>query len=86
MGQATPATLSDLTFLTRNGCACEPHMVQLLNSVLTVLEWPLDYRLVNISTLSASDLRTGYPTPTILWKDKDIFGMPTPALPYAAAS
>jgi hypothetical protein len=85
-GQAKPTTLSDLIFLTRDGCACEPRLVILLDSVLTALGWPLDYRFVEISTLSVSDARTGYPMPTILWKGNDIFGMPTPVPPYAAPS
>jgi hypothetical protein len=61
-------------------------MVALLDGVLTALGWPLDYRFVDISMLSASDVRTGYPTPTILWKGRDIFGMPAPRPPYARAS
>jgi hypothetical protein len=61
-------------------------MVVLLDSVLTALDWPLDYRFVDIGTLSVSDARTGYPVPTILWRGHDIFGMPTPTAPYAAAS
>ena len=61
-------------------------MVVLLDSVLTALGWPLDYRFVDTSMLSAFDVRTGYPTPTILWKGTDIFGMPAPRPPYAAAS
>ena len=35
---------------------------------------------LNIGTLPRTDVRTGYPTPTLLWKGKDLFGMPSPSL------
>jgi hypothetical protein len=34
----------------------------------------------------ASDVRSGYPTPTLLWKGRDIFGMPVPKPPFNAPS
>jgi hypothetical protein len=41
-----------------------------------------DYAYVDIGTLPRRDVRTGYPTPTLLYKGKDIFGMPAPKPPF----
>ena len=41
---------------------------------------------IDIGRLPASDVRTGYPTPTLLWKGKDIFGMRVPKPPYDVPS
>jgi hypothetical protein len=51
-----------------------------------LLGWPPDYQFINIAKLPAKDVRTGYPTPTLLWKGKDIFGMPVPKPPYDVPS
>jgi hypothetical protein len=45
-----------------------------------------DYQFINIDKLPKSDVRTGYPTPTILWKGRNIFGMPIPKPPYDVPS
>lgn len=78
---------ADLTFLTRDGCVNTPDMVNTLDDALKALGWPRhDYQYVNIGTLPAKDVRTGYPTPTLLWRGKDLFGMPVPKPPYDAPS
>jgi hypothetical protein len=79
-------TLKDLTFLTRDGCVNTPDMVNNLDDALTALRMPKDYQFINISKLPATDVRAGYPTPTVLWKGKDIFGMAAPKLPYDVPS
>lgn len=53
---------------------------------VTALSWPHDYQVVNIGKLPATDVRTGCPTPTLLWKGEDIFGMPAPHPPYNVPS
>ena len=64
-----PSSLkADLTFLTRDGCVNTPDMVNNLDDALTALRWPKDYAYVNIGTLRTTDVRTGYPTPTLLWR------------------
>lgn len=79
-----PATLkADLVFLTRDGCVNTPDMVNNLDDALNALHWPKDYLYIDIGTLPRDDARTGYPTPTLLWKGRDIFGMPTPTPPFA---
>ena len=81
-----PRSVKDLTFLTRDGCVNTPDMVNNLDDALKKLGWANDYQYINIGTLKASDVRTGYPTPTLLWKGKDIFGMPAPKPPFDVPS
>ena len=83
---AAPATMKDLTFLTRDGCVNTPDMVNNLDDALRALKLPTDYQYIDIGKLPKDDPRTGYPTPTILWKGKDIFGMSAPKPPYNVPS
>src|SRR5437773_3323785 len=76
----------DLTFLTREGCVNTPDMQLNLDDALTALGWALDYRFIDIGTLPTGDVRTGYPTPTVLYKGRDLFGMPKPKPPFNAPS
>jgi hypothetical protein len=82
-----PASVkADLVFLTRDGCVNTPDMVNSLDDALKSLGWPTDYPYINIGKLPKRDARAGYPTPTLLWKGKDIFGMPTPTPPFPEPS
>jgi hypothetical protein len=88
MAVATVATAAqktsvkaDLTFLTRDGCVNTPDMEANLDEALRALGLALDYPVVNIGKLPKSDVRRGYPTPTVLYKGHDIFGLPTPTPP-----
>jgi hypothetical protein len=83
---AKPTTIKDLTFLTRDGCVNTPDMMLAVDDALTALPWPHDYQVINVGKLPASDVRTGYPTPTLLWKGRDIFGMSAPKPPYDVPS
>ena len=85
-GLASPTTMKDLTFLTRDGCVNTPDLVNNLDDALKALGLPNDYQFIDIGKLPAKDLRTGYPTPTVLWKGKDILGMPAPRPPYDVPS
>jgi hypothetical protein len=78
----TPPSVKDLTFLTRDGCEHTPDMLNNLDDALRALKLPLTYPVVNIGTLRKTDPRRGYPTPTVLYKGADIFGMPTPMPPF----
>ena len=49
-----------------------------LNDALRTLAWKASYQVIDIGTLPPTDARTGYPTPTLLWKGHDLFGMPAP--------
>ena len=81
-----PASTKDLMFLTRDGCVNTPEMVVNLDRALEALGWPNDYQFVDIGTLPTSDVRTGYPTPTLLCRDNDLFGMSAPKPPYDVPS
>jgi len=77
-----PLSMKELTFLSREGCVNTPDMAYQLETALKALGWPNDYQVVDIGELPKNDARTGYPTPTLLWKGRDIFGMPVPKPPY----
>jgi len=74
---------AQLVFLTRGGCANTEIMRANLADALRALGWPADYQLVDLDTLTATDLRRGYPTPTVLYANRDLFGLrePHPPLP-----
>ena len=75
-----------MVFLTRDECSQTAEMVRNLDQALKSLGWPRDYEMVDIGTLRNDDVRTGYPTPSVLWKGRDIFGLPTPTPPYDVPS
>jgi hypothetical protein len=54
-----------------------------LDEALKTLGFAASYEVVDQDTLPESDVRRGYPTPTLLYADRDIFGMsvPKPPLP-----
>ena len=83
---AKPTTMKNLTFLTRDGCVNTPDMMLAVDDALTAVGWPHDYQVIDSGKLPAKDVRTGYPTPTLLWNGKDIFGMPVPKPPYDVPS
>ena len=47
-----------------------------LDDALIALGWSRDYQVIDIGTLKTTDVRSAYPAPTLLWRGKDIFGMP----------
>jgi hypothetical protein len=42
---------------------------------------PKDYAVIDADTLAESDARRGYGTPTVLYENRDLFGMPEPTPP-----
>ena len=84
---APPTTMkTDLVFVTRDGCVNTPDMLLNLDDALRALKLPLDYQVINLKTLPASDPRVGYPTPTVLYKNRDLFDMPVPTPPFREPS
>jgi hypothetical protein len=69
----------ELVFLTREGCVNTAVMRDRLDRALTMLGLPTTYVVIDVDTLDASDARRGYGTPTILYRNRDLFGMPSPA-------
>jgi hypothetical protein len=83
---ATPSlepSKKGLVFLTRDGCVNTTVMRRNLDEALKTLGLAASYEMVDQDTLPESDVRRGYPTPTLLYADRDIFGMavPKPPLP-----
>jgi hypothetical protein len=74
-----------LVFLTRGGCVNTTVMRRNLDEALKALGLAGGYEVVDQDKLPQTDLRRGYPTPTLLYADRDIFGMsvPKPPLPDA---
>jgi hypothetical protein len=71
-----------LVFLSREGCANTGILRANLDDALSSLGMPENsYQFIDLATLPADDVRTGYGTPTILFDDRDIFGVPAPTPP-----
>ena len=79
---AEPST-KGLVFLTRDGCANTTVMRRNVGGALKSLGLAPSYEVVDQDTLTQADVRRGYPTPTLLYEDRDVFGMsvPKPPLP-----
>jgi hypothetical protein len=75
------AASSPLVFLTRDGCVNTTTMRARLDEALDRLKVPKDYAVIDADTLAESDARRGYGTPTVLYENRDLFGMPEPAPP-----
>jgi len=73
-----------VVFLTREGCANTPVLLANLKRVAESFEPPVEFVVVNQGSLPPTDARIGYATPTILYDDHDLFGLPKPAAPYPA--
>jgi hypothetical protein len=73
-----------ITFLTRPGCANSPLLQARLTEAIRSLELDATVEVVELTTLAATDHRTGYGTPTIVVEGEDLFGLPRP-LPAAPA-
>lgn len=69
----------ELVFLTRDGCVNTAQMKARLDEALKSLNLHGGYQVVDLDKLSASDRRTGYGTPTVLYKNRDLFGKSEPA-------
>ena len=53
-----------------------------LRDALFDLGWIPIYAVVDARTLPPTDRRLAYPRPTILWGDRDLFGMAESPVPY----
>jgi hypothetical protein len=76
--------MTELVFLTRPGCVNENVMRSNLDGALHAMKQPTDYQLVNLDTLANTDARKGYPTPTLLYANRDLFGLEPPQPPFPA--
>jgi hypothetical protein len=72
----------ELVFLTREGCVNTTTMRARLDEALQAAGLTVDYAVIDAGTLADSDPRGGYGTPTILYKNRDLFGLPEPSVPH----
>jgi hypothetical protein len=72
-----------LVLLTREGCINTDTMRANVDLALQSLGRPGDYKIIDLATLPETDVRRGYPTPTLLYRGQDVFGLaePRPPLP-----
>jgi hypothetical protein len=75
-------SMKTLVFLTREGCVNTVTMRANLDEALKALTLPNDYQFIDADTLTPSDPRGGYGTPTVLHADRDLFGMSEPSVPH----
>ncbi len=76
--------MTQLVFLTRDGCVNTVTMRANLDEALKDLGLPSDYQFIDADTLESSDSRGGYGTPTVLYEGRDLFGMDEPPVPHPA--
>ena len=80
MSAAKPS-LKNLVFLTRQGCVNTTTMRENLEDALKAMALPNDYQFIDADSLTGSDPRRGYGTPTVLYEGRDLFGMSEPPVP-----
>ena len=69
---------SEIAFLTREGCVNTAVMRANLDHALRAIGRTIDYAVIDLDTVSADDARVAYGTPTVLYRGRDLFGMPAP--------
>jgi len=82
---AKPAPITpmgNLVFLTRDGCVNTTTMKANLDDALRSSGRPSAYQVIDLETLPDGDVRRGYPTPTVLVSNRDLFGMAEPQPPF----
>ena len=77
-----PTQADALVFLTRDGCMTSDVVRARLDEALRALGRPSAYTVIDLATLPSTDARTAYPTPTILYMNRDVFGSPEPKPPF----
>ena len=84
--EAFGASFPQIWLLTRDGCPDSARLRSNLDAALAALHAPADYQVLDVETLPASDPRGGYPTPTVLYQNRDVFDIPEPPLPHPPAT
>ena len=74
--------MGTIVFLTRDGCVNTTTMKANLDEALRSSGRPSGYQVVDLDTLPDGDVRRGYPTPTVLVSNRDLFGMAEPQPPF----
>lgn len=79
--QCSGSPTRPLVFLTRDECVNTTTMRVRLDQALGRLDVARDYAVLDVDTVPEDDVRRGYGTPTVLYDDRDVFGMPEPTPP-----
>jgi hypothetical protein len=79
------ADMRELVLLS-GGCANTETMRANLDDALMKMGLAMNYQVVDAARLAPSDARIGYPTPTLLYRDRDLFGLPVPTPPFPQPS
>lgn len=80
--EPAPVSHPALALLSRDGCMMTGTMRANLDAAIRTLGKPITYDVIDLGTLPRTDLRVGYPTPTLLAKGRDVFGLPEPTPPF----
>lgn len=70
-----------ITLLGFDGCPLTPLMKERLEQATEKLDRDLNLLEIDQQSLSSSDLRRGYPAPTVLVNESDLYGMAEPTSP-----
>lgn len=73
---------SKVAFLTRGGCVNTATMRSNVDEALRSLEMTLNYDVLDLDSLRETDARRGYPTPTLLYDNRDLFDLSEPRPPF----
>ena len=74
-------TTMSITLLGFDGCPLTPIMKERLEQAISILGQDVDLVQIDQQSLATSDLRRGYPAPTVLVNGSDLFGMEAPTMP-----
>ena len=74
--------MNNFTFLTREGCVNTTIMRERLDEAVKGAKLQVTYEVVDLDKLSETDFRRGYPTPSVLYDNADLFGFPKPTPPF----
>lgn len=69
-----------------DACVNTETMRERLDEALKATGSTLKYEVVDLDTLPVTDARRGYPTPTLLYENRDVFGLPEPQPPLPEPS
>ena len=80
---SAPTPDAGIVLLTRAGCVDTAIMRVNVETATRAMTPPAEFTVVDLDALPDDDLRRGYPTPTLLFANRDVFGLahPKPPLP-----
>ena len=76
------ASASTLVLLTRGDCVATETMRARLDDAVRAMGSTFEYQVLDLDAVPESDPRRGYPTPTLLYGNRDVFDLPVPQPPF----